>query len=97
MLFTVIRVNKVVRARFDIDWKAWWVRNGAGAKKPRETKKATKKSLYHKQSNDDVPELPGLFESMKSELGIKEEATRQAGGLFHVSTPTAEDANATAV
>ena len=72
------------------------MRNGAGAKKPSKAKQASKKTLYHKQSEDDVPELPGLFESMTGEFGVEEEAGRQARALFHVS-PTVDDAHTKAV
>ena len=95
-LFAAIRTDGGVRTRFDIDWKAWWARNGAGAKKPTKTKQASKKSLYHQQSEDDVPELPGLFESMTDEFGVEEEAGRPAGVLFKVG-PTADDGHTEAV
>ena len=85
-----------MHTRFDIDWNAWWARNGDVAKKPSKTTQASKKSLYHKQSEDDVPELPGLFESMTDEFGVEEEAGRQAGVLFHVG-PTVDDVHTEAV
>ena len=64
---------------------------------PRSQRKPdSKKSLYHQQSEDDVPELPGLFESMTDEFGVEEEAGRPAGVLFKVG-PTADDGHTEAV
>ena len=57
LLFAAIRADRGVHTRFDIDCKAWWARNGAGAKKPTKTKPASKKSLYHQQSEDDVVKI----------------------------------------
>ena len=85
-----------MRTRFNIDWKAWWARNGACARRPRKTKQASKKSMYHQQSEDDVPELPGLFESMTDEFGVEEESRRPAGVLFQVG-PTADNEHSEAV